>query len=154
MYHWAIISIAFWGPTATQAVCLPMLSAPRCRIPGCVWVCAHVSARPQCVRLFSNPIDYRPPGSSVHGISKARLQIQRSELPFSPPRDLPDPGIKPRSLAFPALADGFLTTLPAGKPIPVFLYNPLSYHLSRDMHLTWRNCYLFKIFVGAYQYVI
>ena len=33
-------------------------------------------------------------------------------LPFSPPEDLPDPGIEPGS---PALAGGFLTTEPPGK---------------------------------------
>ena len=36
-----------------------------------------------------------------------------TELPFLSPGDLPDPGIKPRS---PALADGFFTTDPPGKP--------------------------------------
>ena len=34
-------------------------------------------------------------------------------LPFAPPGDLPDPGIKPRS---PALAGRFFTTAPPGKP--------------------------------------
>ena len=37
-------------------------------------------------------------------------QEYQSELPLSPPGDLPDPGIKPTSLASPALAEGFLTT--------------------------------------------
>ena len=37
-----------------------------------------------------------------------------SGLPFPPPRDLYDPGIKPTSLASPALARGFFTTLPPG----------------------------------------
>ena len=31
-------------------------------------------------------------------------------LPYSPPRDLPDLGIEPTSLASPALAGGFFTT--------------------------------------------
>jgi len=30
-----------------------------------------------------------------------------SGLPFPPPGDLPDPGIKPKSLALPVLAGGF-----------------------------------------------
>ena len=34
-----------------------------------------------------------------------------SGLPFPPPRDLPDPGIKLGSLASPALAGGFLTLI-------------------------------------------
>ena len=36
-----------------------------------------------------------------------------SGLPFPSPGDLPDPGIEPES---PALADGFFTTEPPGKP--------------------------------------
>ena len=39
-----------------------------------------------------------------------------SELPFPPPGDLPNPGIKPTSPASLALADGFSTTEPPGKP--------------------------------------
>ena len=35
-------------------------------------------------------------------------------LPFSSPGDLSDPGIEP---AFPALAGGFFTTAPPGKPV-------------------------------------
>ena len=42
-----------------------------------------------------------------------------SGLPFSPPGDLPDPGIKPASSAFPALTGGFFTTVPPGKPVIV-----------------------------------
>ena len=37
-----------------------------------------------------------------------------SRLPF-PSVDLPHPGIKPMSLASPALASGFFTTVPPGK---------------------------------------
>ena len=37
-------------------------------------------------------------------------------LPFLPPGDLLDPGIKPTSPASPALAGGFFTTAPPGKP--------------------------------------
>ena len=33
-----------------------------------------------------------------------------SGLPWPPPEDLPDPGVKPASLASPALAGGFFTT--------------------------------------------
>ena len=37
-----------------------------------------------------------------------------SGLPCSPPGDLPDPGIKPGALTFPALAGRFFTTVPPG----------------------------------------
>ena len=40
-----------------------------------------------------------------------------SGLPFPAPGDLPIPGIKPESLASPALAGGFFTNAPPGKAI-------------------------------------
>ena len=40
-----------------------------------------------------------------------------SGFPFPSPEDLPDPGIEPESLASPALADRFFTTVPPGRPI-------------------------------------
>ena len=42
-----------------------------------------------------------------------------SGLPYSPPGDLFHPGIKPESPAAPALAGGFLTAEPPGKPLNV-----------------------------------
>ena len=39
-----------------------------------------------------------------------------SELPCPPPGNLPDPGIEPVSLESAALAGGFFTTVPPGKP--------------------------------------
>ena len=43
-----------------------------------------------CVRLFADPMDFGPPGSSVHGISQ---QEYWSGLPFPTPGDLPDQGL-------------------------------------------------------------
>ena len=40
-----------------------------------------------------------------------------SELPFSPPRNLPQPGIEPGSLVSPALVGRFFTTELPGKPL-------------------------------------
>ena len=54
-----------------------------------------------CLTLC-NTMDWSPPGSSIHGILQARI-LEWVAISFS--RDLPDPGIKPRS---PALqADAF-----------------------------------------------
>ena len=64
-----------------------------------------------CVQLFCDPMDCSPQGSSVHGISQAR--IPGNGLPFLSPRDLTDPGIKPTSSA---LAGRFFTTELPGKP--------------------------------------
>ena len=41
-----------------------------------------------------------------------------SGLPFPSPEDLPDPGVES---AYPALAGGFFTTEPAGKPNGILL---------------------------------
>ena len=60
-----------------------------------------------------DPMDYSPPGSSVHGILQARIP---EWLPSPPPGEIPDPGIKPASLAPPALAGGVFITGP-GKPL-------------------------------------
>ena len=44
-------------------------------------------------------------------------------LPFPPQGDLPDPEIEPTSPASPALAEGFFTTAPPGKPLtPIKIY--------------------------------
>ena len=58
-----------------------------------------------------------------HGVLSTRLLCPpsegklgcQSELPFPPPGDLPNPGIKPESSASPALVGGFFTTTPPGK---------------------------------------
>ena len=69
-------------------------------------------------------MDCSLPGSSVHGISQARIL---NGLSFPSPEDLLGSGMEPGS---PALAGGFLTTEPPGRPIcsatssmkPVFNY--------------------------------
>ena len=70
------------------------------------------SVAQSCPTLCS-PMDCSPPGSSVHGIFQARIQEWVS-MPFS--GNLPDPEIELTSLASPALAGGFFTTKPPGKP--------------------------------------
>ena len=57
-------------------------------------------------------MDCSPQGPSVHGIFRARVLEYSSGI--SPPGDLPDPGIKPRSLA---LQVGSLPSEPPGKPL-------------------------------------
>ena len=42
-----------------------------------------------------------------------------SGLLCPPPGDIPHPGIEPRSLMSPALAGGFFTTEPPGKPVSI-----------------------------------
>ena len=69
-------------------------------------------------KLFPTLCDYldcSPPGSSVHGISQARI-LERVAIPS--PGNLPDSGTEPKSLA---LAGGFFTVEPPGKPRTVYL---------------------------------
>ena len=63
-----------------------------------------------CPTLYDT-IDCSLPGSSVPGI----FQEYWSELPLPSPEDLLNPGIE---LMAPALAGGFFTAEPPGKPIP------------------------------------
>ena len=65
------------------------------------------------VRLFATPwtIAHQAPLST--GLSR---QEYCSGLPFPSPGDLPNPGIKPKSTASPALEGGFFTTVLPGKP--------------------------------------
>ena len=60
---------------------------------------------------LSDTMDCSPPGSSVRGISQARIP---KWLPFPSTGDLLGPRIK---LAFPALAGGFFTTEPSRKSL-------------------------------------
>ena len=58
-------------------------------------------------------MDCSPPASTVREIFQAKYW---SELPFPTPGNLPDSGTAPTSFESPALADGFCTTVPPGKP--------------------------------------
>ena len=74
-------------------------------------VCAcSVCAQSQLCLTVCDPMNYSPSGSSVHGIVHGK--VYWSELPFPPPGDLPDPGMKPAS---PELAGRFSTIDPPGK---------------------------------------
>ena len=73
-------------------------------------VCVCSVAR-LCLTLCDS-MDCSPPGSTVRGISQAKI-LEWAAI-FPTPGDLPHPGIKPTS---PALADGFFTTEPPVKVI-------------------------------------
>ena len=60
-----------------------------------------------------DPRDFSSPESFVHGILQARIL---EWVAISTSGDFLDPGIEPTSPASPALAGGFLTTEPLGKP--------------------------------------
>ena len=62
---------------------------------------------------FCDPMDLAHQASLSMGLSQEEYW---SGLPFPCPGGLPDPGIKPTSPASPALAGGFFTREPPGKP--------------------------------------
>ena len=80
----------------------------------------------ETVLLFSSSVvsDSLPPQGRQAPLS---LVFPRQEywsgLPFPSPEDLPDPGIEPMS---PALAKGFFTIKPPGKPCRIILSSTLS----------------------------
>ena len=74
----------------------------------CVCVCVHVLSG--CLTLC-DPIDCRPPGSSVYGIFQTRI-LNWVAISW----DLPNPGIERASLTSSALAGIVFTTVPPGKP--------------------------------------
>ena len=63
-----------------------------------------------CVWLFLTPWTVARQAPLSMGFNRQEYWI---ELPFLPPEDFPNPGIKPMS---PAFASGFFTTVPPGKP--------------------------------------
>ena len=78
-----------------------------------------------CLTLCDS-MGYSLPGFSIHGIFQARIL---EWVTMTPPGDLPHPGIEPSSLTSPALAGGFFTTTPPGKPnvlLGLQLFNSLN----------------------------
>ena len=72
-------------------------------LPLCHLICVCSLS---CIQLFVAPRTAAHQAPLFMGFSR---QEDWSGLPFPPPGDLPNPGIEP---AFPALAEGFLTTAP------------------------------------------
>ena len=68
----------------------------------------------QSCATLCNPMDYSPPGSSVHGVFQARI-LEWGAMPS--PGDLSNPRSELLSLASPALAGGFLTPVPPGRKL-------------------------------------
>ena len=64
IFHWILISS--W---------LPFLLSPRNPNCCCNFIFSNTteSLSLSCVQFFCDPMDYHPPGSSVHGISQARI---------------------------------------------------------------------------------
>ena len=74
-----------------------------------------------CVRNHSHRVQRITTPWTVACQASLSMGLSRQEywsgLLFSFLGDLPNPGIEPESLTSPALADGFFTTEPPGKPV-------------------------------------
>ena len=70
-----------------------------------------IKGHAQLCPTLCDPMDYSPPGSSIHGIFQARV-LEWVAILYSRVSNLPDSGIKLASLVSPALADRFFTTEP------------------------------------------
>ena len=77
-------------------------------VPMLLLLLSHFSR----VRLFMTPWTVAHQAPLFMGFLK---QEYWSGLSITPPGDLPNPGVKPMSLAPPALAGRFFTTVPPGK---------------------------------------
>ena len=80
----------------------------------------------QWLRLFVTPWTVVCQAPSSMGFPR---QEYWSRLPFSPPGDLPDPGIEPTSLPSPVSSDGFFTTSAT--------WEPKSWHVGSSPSLSW-----------------
>ena len=112
-----------------------------CDAPWMFWLCGGV-----CVRTCSVTSDSEAPWTVAHqGPPSIEFSGQEfwNELPFPPPGDLPDPGIKPISLASPALQADSLPLVPPGKLLcgqqlklnmkitrVIYIFREIIYHLS------------------------
>ena len=77
-----------------------------------------------------------------------------SELPCPLPGDLPDPGIKPRSLISPALAGGSLPLAPPGKSVNKIYWHQVSSDMTHweGYNITFTVCMLkLHLIMGKYQ---
>ena len=111
------VSVAKWLIKIVNCVSLALYfdQPPHIHMHRCKWMLFLLFS---CLVMFNC---FATPWTVAH---QARLPIgfprqeYWSELPFPSPGDLPDPELEPTS---PALAGGFLTTKPPGKPIHVHL---------------------------------
>ena len=78
------------------------------------------------VQLFCGPMGFSPPGSSVHGISQARI-LEWIAISF--PRGSSQPGDGTRISSSPTLAGGFFTTEPPAKPLEIHTHTHTHTHV-------------------------
>ena len=107
-------SRAFWGSLALSTFWFQTSGLQNSQRISSV-VLSHLCVC--CAQLLSRVQLFAPLWTVVSQVPPSMVfsrQEYWSGLPFPPPGDLPDPGIEPTSSA---LAGGFFTTVPPGKPL-------------------------------------
>ena len=95
---------SFWFPPSSSLFLLSLLD-----IPG---ACVRAQSFQSCPTL-SDPVDYSPPGSSVHGILQARI-LEWTAMPSS--RGSSQPRNQTHIFCVSCIAGGFFIAEPLGKP--------------------------------------
>ena len=123
--------VVYGFPKATQPV------TRKASIPSHAFVVSHfmhVCAKSlQLCPILCSPVDCSPPALLSMGFSR---QEYWSGLPFPPPGDLPDPGVKPMSCLLYWQA-GSLPLVPLGSriAIPTFVYSLTSWGTFELFHV-------------------
>ena len=92
-------------------------------VPTAVWpLCVLCAKSLQLCPTLGNPVASTPRGSSVHGVSQARI-LEWVAISFS--RDLPNPGIEPASVS----CIGSLSPASLGKPFFYKCFSNLYLHM-------------------------
>ena len=152
--------IAEWKRLTFQAaysvlnMILPIQASPKCYnrccnllpflLPFCSWdskvprglVCPSMLSPFNHDQLFATLWTAAHQAPLSMGFSR---QEHWSALPCLPPGDLPDPGIKPASPMFSALAGRFFTTEPPGKP-HILPCNKVPWHSKNCSTTIYQKC--------------
>ena len=97
----------------------------------------------QLCPTLCEPMDCIPPGSSVHGISQARIMEWGA---ISSSRGSPNPGIEPASPVSPALQTDSLPSEPSGKPFT--MYTSIKWCIWSDIYNHQSNDDWFDIYIS------
>ena len=107
-FNWRIIALQYCASFCSTSTWINHRSPPS----SCVYVFVLSLSH---ILLFCNPMNCSPPGSSVHGISQARIQ-EWVAISFSRRSSW----LRDHTWVS-CLAGGFFTTEPTGKSLPYFL---------------------------------
>ena len=141
---WRVASSALQLRVYPGAVSLGVTAGYCASVGPVTWVLSRFS----CVRLCATPWTAACQAPLSMGFSR---QGYWSGMPFPPPGDLPDPGIKPVSLRSPVLAGGFFTTgTTCEGPLSVCVYVNFFVCISACMfHLHLYTCIF--IYINLYN---